>query len=100
MNKPEKGFYYHFKHNSSISISDHSYEVLGISKNTENDSASVVYRPLYKNDWYEGFDFSSRPIEMFFDKKDLNGEMVYRFQKITDEKIIAELEKIRDTMYS
>ncbi len=99
MQKIEKGFYYHFKHNPDISIYDHAYEVVGVSKNTEDDSASVVYRPLYKNDWYEGFDFSNRPLSMFVDKKELNGEMVLRFAKITDEKIIAELVKVRDEMY-
>ncbi|MEI6316841.1 MAG: DUF1653 domain-containing protein [bacterium] len=99
MHIPEKGFYYHFKHNPDISISDHAYEIIGVSKNTEDESASVVYRPLYTNDWYKDFDFSNRPLSMFIDKKELNGEMIPRFQKITDPEIIAKLAEIRNVMY-
>lgn len=98
MNIPEKGFYYHYKHNPSIFF-DHSYEILGLSKNTEDDSFSVVYRPLYKNDWYEKCDFSNRPLEMFMENVEKNDQAIPRFQKITDPEIIAKLVKIRDEMY-
>ncbi len=53
------------------------YEVLGIAKDSENLEEVVVYRALYgeKGMWV-------RPKDMFFGKKEVNGQHVNRFTKI------------------
>jgi hypothetical protein len=46
---PEKGFYYHYKHDSNGSINNYAYEVIGVGHHTEEENAHfVVYWPLYK----------------------------------------------------
>ncbi|MES2416394.1 MAG: DUF1653 domain-containing protein [Patescibacteria group bacterium] len=103
---PENGFYYHYKHDLSKGINDHAYEVMGIGHNTEIDdleeSAMVMYRPIYNQVVYQaGKHWDLRPVSMFIDKDfEKDGKIIpERFKKITDEKIIAELSKIRDEMY-
>ena len=99
--KPEKGFYYHYKHDSSVSINDYAYEIMGIGVHTENKERLVVYKPLYINDRTKSSntDYFVRPFEMFTENVEKDGKTFPRFQKITDSKIIEELVKIRDRMY-
>lgn len=99
MQTPEKGFYYHHKHDPSISLNHHAYEVLGVSWHTEDDTYSVVYRPLYENTFLIGADFCNRPLEMFLEKIEKEGKRTSRFSKVTDEETITLLSKIRDEMY-
>lgn len=106
MNYPENGFYYHYKHDSTKGVNDHAYEVMGIGHDTEIDgleeSAMVMYRPIYNQVVYQaGKHWDLRKVSMFMDKNFTKEEKVIpeRFVKITDEKIIAELTKIRDEMY-
>lgn len=107
LNYPKNGFYYHYKHNLFKGINDHAYEVTGIGHHTEIDgldeSAMVMYRPIYNQVVYQaGKHWDLRPVNMFMDKNfDKDGKIIpERFVRITDEKIIAELTKIRDEMYS
>ena len=93
---PDKGFYYHFKHDPDGPVNNYTYEVLGIAKSTEeenaDDSLMVAYRPLYKDDWFKGTDFCVRPLKMFFDiVKDKNRNEVTRFSEIRDKDIVAKL---------
>lgn len=102
---PEKGFYYHYKHDPSGEVNNYAYEVLGVGHYTENDlppenANMVVYRPLYKSLVYEaGKLFDLRPLEMFLEEVVKDGKSSPRFKKITDENIIAQLEKIKKEMY-
>jgi len=93
-----KGFYYHYKH-TDADITNYAYEMLGISLDTEEGSESVVYRPLYKDTYLGSRDFYVRPKEMFFETVTHEETQIERFTKITDEKLIQKLSKIRDTKY-
>ncbi|MDD5721216.1 MAG: DUF1653 domain-containing protein [Candidatus Pacebacteria bacterium] len=102
---PDKGFYYHYKHDPDGSINNYAYEVMGVGHHTEADSCPVdpymvVYRPLYESLVYKaGKLFDLRPLEMFLEKVAKDGNTLNRFEKIKDQKVIAELEKIRARMY-
>ncbi len=104
---PEKGFYYHYKHDPAGSINDYAYEVLGVGLHTEGnhsemspDDLFVVYRPIHEAYVYKmGKMFDIRPLEMFMGEVEKDGKVLKRFTKITDEKVIAELKKKRDEMY-
>ena len=101
----EKGFYYHYKYDPNGPVNNYAYEVMGIGHHTEIDglaeSAMVMYRPLYEASVYKaGKHWDLRPIGMFMEPVTKEGKTFPRFQKISDESVIAELEKIRDTMYN
>ncbi len=98
MQKPEKGFYYHFKHNPE-DVFDHAYEVVGVGRHTETEGLLVLYRPLYKLDFLENADVCVRPLEMFNDVVDRDGKSYQRFQKITDPEIVKKLVEKRAEMY-
>lgn len=104
-NIPEKGFYYHYKHNPENGVQDYAYEVVGVGVHTEDDcrpedANMVVYRPLYPASVYNaGKFFDLRPLEMWMGDVTKEGETFRRFQKITDEKVIEELNLIRSEMY-
>ncbi len=108
INKPTNGFYYHYKHDPSQSINNYAYEVIGIGLHSEGSHGEadpkdmlVVYRPLYEAFVFKnGKMFDLRPLEMFMEEVTKDGKTFPRFTKITDPKIIAELEKIKGEMYS
>ena len=103
--KPEKGFYYHYKHDPNGTINNYAYEVMGIGHHTEkealpDDQYMVVYRPLYDAYVYvNGKMFDIRPLKMFTELVVKDGKTFSRFQKITNSDTIKKLEKIRDEMY-
>ncbi len=104
LNERERGFYYHYKHDSIKGIADYAYEVLNIAHHTEieglEESAMVVYRPLYETSVYKiGKHWDVRPLSMFMENVTKGEKSFPRFKKITDLEVIAELEKIRDDMY-
>src|SRR5271163_1984917 len=95
-NVPEKGFYYHYKHDPNGTINNYAYELVGVGCHTEDDCRPedqnlVVYRPLYETAFVykTGKFFDIRPLEMFLENVTKNGEIIPRFQKITDPKIVA-----------
>jgi len=99
---PEKGFYYHYKHDPKKGVQDCAYEVLGVGYHTEDncrleDVHMVVYRSLYKEP--DGGKIYLRPLEMFMENVTKEGRTFPRFNKITDLKIVTLLEKVRDGMY-
>lgn len=104
MQKPEKGFYYHYKHTDE-DVFNYAYEVLNIGHHTEIDglqeSAMVVYRPLYESAgvYGAGKHWDVRPLNMFMEEVTKDGKTFPRFEKIEDPEIIKALEQKRDEMY-
>ena len=107
MKNPEKGYYYHYKHDPLGSIYDYAYEVLGVGHHTEGNHSEmspkdlfVVYRPIYEAYVYQnGKMFDIRPLEMFMEGVEKDGKVLKRFTQITDENIISELKKKKEEMY-
>ncbi len=100
MTTPEKGFYYHYKHDPAKGENDHAYEVIGVAWHTESGECSVLYRPLYENDFLKDADYCARPLTMFMEIVEREGQTFTRFARITDIALIAQLTHIRDTMYA
>ena len=96
---PKKGFYYHYKHDPHGAFNNYSYEVIGIGRNSEEKTLTVLYRPLYENEWLLPADYQSRPLEMFMETVEKEGKTMPRFTQIVDSEIIARLTEIRDRMY-
>ena len=96
MQNIKKGFYYHFKHDPSGPINNYAYEVLGTAKHSETEEITVIYKPLYKNEWLREVELMSRPISMFMDTVDKPEYKGSRFTLIEDLDIIIELIKLRD----
>jgi len=98
---PEKGFYYHYKHDPANGLNDYAYEILGTGVDTEGEASLVVYRPLYKTSpvYQQGKLFWLRPLKMFVENVTKDGKIFSRFTKITDGKTIKELEAIKRKMY-
>jgi len=71
MNEIKKGKYKHFKGGE--------YEVIGIAKDSETLEKLVVYKALYgeKSLWV-------RPASMFCDTKEIDGNIVRRFELIEE----------------
>ncbi len=99
MDFPEKGFYVHYKHDPSGEADNYTYEVVGIGRNTEDKSYTVLYRPLYESTFMPPADLQSRPLEMFFENVEKDGQTLPRFQKITDPTQITHLTEVRNKMY-
>jgi hypothetical protein len=103
---PEKGFYYHYKHDPAGAVNNYAYEFMGVGHHTEDDcrpedALLAVYRPLYEAFVYKnGRMFDVRPLSMFMESVTKEGKTFPRFQKITDPLVIAELEQVRKEMYS
>jgi hypothetical protein len=102
---PEKGFYYHYKHDAKGPVNNYAYEVLGVGIHTEDgcvpeDENMVVYRPLYESSVYTaGKFFDIRPLGMFMENVTKGGKTLSRFTKITDSGVVTMLETIRQKMY-
>ncbi len=63
----QKGIYRHYKGDE--------YEVLMVATHSETEEPMVVYRALYGD-----YGYWVRPLEMFTQKVEVNGEMVERFK--------------------
>jgi hypothetical protein len=102
---PERGFYYHYKHDPQGSVGNYAYEVMGVGVHTEDDcrpedANMIVYRPLYEASVYKaGKLFDLRPLAMWMENVTKDGKTFPRFSKITDPAVIAELESIKKEMY-
>jgi len=102
MNKPETGFYFHYKHDEKVEWNDHAYYVYGVTWHTEDNSNAVLYRPIYENTFLAPADYCIRPFDMFMDKNIEWKGKVYeeRFRKITDPELIKRLEKEKKRLYN
>ena len=96
---PQNGFYVHYKSDLTHMPYDHMYEVVGIGRNTEEKTYTVLYRPLYENTFMPPANFQSRPLEMFLENAEVNGVSVPRFKLVADENLIKELEEVKRRMY-
>jgi hypothetical protein len=96
---PPKGYYIHYKHDPDGSLYNYMYEIVGIGRNTEEKTLTVLYRPLYQNDWMPPADYQSRPLDMFMEYVEKDGQSIPRFNKITNAALIAELDQQRRIMY-
>lgn len=102
---PEKGFYYHYKHDPSGPVENYAYEFMGVGHHTEDDcrpedALLAVYRPLYDAFVYvNGKMFDVRPLSMFMETVEKEGKTVPRFALITDPETVRALEAVRDRMY-
>jgi hypothetical protein len=101
---PERGFYYHYKHDPKGGVNNYAYEVVGLCRHTEKNDEDperfmVLYRPLYPNTYLSSADYSIRPLPMFIENVTKDGKIFPRFRKITDAKVIAELGRIKKDMY-
>lgn len=93
MTTPQKGeYYYHYKHNPNLGVDNYCYEIIGIAHETETNQKVVIYKPMYKTD----FELFSRPLQMFIQLVDVPQYDWHdsRFVKITNESILAQLQKI------
>lgn len=103
--RPEPGYYYHYKHNLDGPVNNYAYYIYGVGHHTEDDARPEdrfmqVYRPLYEAFVYtNGAMFDLRPLHMFYEPAQWQGQQVERFTKITDPKVIAQLKEIRAKMY-
>lgn len=105
-NPPERGFYYHYKHDPDGPVNNYAYEFISIGHHTEDDCRledvlQANYRPLYDTAFVFQFGklFDNRPLGMFMGTVMKNGREVPRFARITDPETIRELKEIRNEMY-
>ncbi len=103
--RPEPGYYYHYKHDPAGAVNNYAYYIYGLGHHTEDDCRPqdqfmLDYRPLYPSYVFEhGKMLDNRPLHMFYEPAEWNGEKVKRFRKITDPEVIAKLKAIRREMY-
>lgn len=100
--RPEPGFYHHFKRNPNGPITEGTYEVLMVVKDTEHGGLNVIYRPLYETkqeDEEVKADAWSRPLEMFTGLVSGPRGRTYRFARVTDQDLIDRLTYFRNKMY-
>ena len=97
---PERGFYRHYKHDSSKDWNNYHYEVVASAWHTEDGNHLVIYRPLYGDCAYlGGADYAARPLSMFMDEVTKEGKTFPRFTKVTDAAIIEKLIAKRKELY-
>lgn len=100
----KKGFYYHYKHDPSVSVNNYAYEVIGVARHTELQDPAidkfVIYRKIDQSDYFENGKYMAvRPLEMFVSTVEKDGKTMPRFTKIHDQDILRKLVEIRDVMY-
>ena len=105
-NLPEPGYYYHFKHDPSGPVNNYAYYIYGVGHHTEDDCRAEdafmqVYRPLYEKAYayQHGGLFDLRPLHMFFEAAERDGNKVRRFTKIDDPGVVAQLAAIKARLY-
>ena len=102
---PEKGFYYHYKHDPYGAVNNCAYEVLGVGVHSEDDgdprnANMVVYIPIYDCPLADQMHlFQLRPLTEWMGEVEIKGKNVPRFQKISDPDIIKQLVRQRGLIY-
>lgn len=99
MKQPQKGFYYHYKHDPTLGFNNYAYEVIGLARHSEDKTNLVMYRPLYESDYLGEAECSVRPLDMFMENVTVDGKTVPRFTKIEDSELISKLNAIKNMMY-
>ena len=82
-------YYYHYKHDASLDAVNYCYQVIGIAKHSETGELLVTYKHLYQSDWHEvdNANLTVRPLEMFMETVEWQGETVPRFRELSDDEI-------------
>ena len=70
------GKYRHFKGNE--------YQVLAVGRHSETLEKLIIYKALYESEEFGKDVIWIRPIEMFEDKKIVDGKVVNRFERIKE----------------
>lgn len=99
MREPERGFYYHYKHDPAQGIEHHAYEVTGLARHSEDESLLVRYRPLYASAHLGEADEYARPLSLWDVLVEWEGKTLPRFTRIEDQELIAKLRLVREEMY-
>jgi len=106
IDRPEPRYYYHYKHDPTGAIDNYAYYIYGVGLHTEDDCRPEdqfmqVYQPLYESAYVyrAGKMFDLRPLQMFYQPAQWQGQMVPRFTKITDPAIIEQLRATKKRMY-
>ena len=79
---PINGVYEHYK---STKSDRRYYQVLGVARNTETEEKLVVYIPLYVIHEHKGLRLQARPLDMFIETVEYDGETKPRFRYIGPE---------------
>ncbi len=94
-NYPKNGdYYYHYKHDPNLDLTNFAYQIIGFALHTETEEILVIYKPLYKLNHIFEASFFARPLSVFLEKVELNGQRVPRFSKIVNQIIIQKLQKL------
>ncbi len=96
---PEEGFYFHFKHDPTGSVNNYAYQVVGVGKDVDSDKLQIEYLPLYERPGVNPRLRCHRNLRDFVGNLTRDGVRHKRFTQITDKRIIARLEYLRDEMF-
>lgn len=78
----------------------YAYEVVGLARHSEDKSYLVLYRPLYDQTFLAPAGVVARPLDMFMEMVEKNGESLPRFRKVEDSELTQQLEAERNRRYS
>ena len=73
---PNTGVYEHYKSTPEVR---RYYQVLGFARHTETEEIMAVYIPLYVTPEHTGLRLQVRPLHIFKETVEFNGETVPRF---------------------
>jgi hypothetical protein len=79
---PNTGVYEHYK---STPEDRRYYQVIGFARHTETEEILAVYIPLYVTSEHTGLRLQVRPLDMFIENIDFNGQSVPRFRYVGPE---------------
>jgi hypothetical protein len=79
---PNTGVYEHYK---SSAQSKRYYQVIGFAKHTETQETVVVYIPLYVIPEHRGLRLQVRPLAMFTENVEVDGQQIPRFRYVGPE---------------
>jgi len=79
---PDTGVYEHYK---STPEDRRYYQVLGFARHTETDEIVAVYIPLYVIPEYTGLRMQVRPLDMFRETVEHEGQTIPRFRYVGPE---------------
>ncbi len=77
----------HWRHYKSTGGENHTYEVIGIAVHSETEESMVIYRPLYpvsRDSWAYGYDYVTRPLSLWYDIVEYEGQKIQRFIEISE----------------
>lgn len=79
---PQTGVYEHYK---STPESRRYYQIIGFARHTETEEIVAVYIPLYVIPEHTGLRLQVRPLEMFMETVEHDGNVVPRFRYVGPE---------------